>query len=474
MEETRIRRKVGWFREQVRRFDRGYLVVLVICLLAVWPFVSRPDLPQATDAELHIFRLAELSYLVRWGELYPRWAPHFYYGYGYPIFNFYAPLTYYLGLVVELMPRLNAVDGVKAVFVVGLLAAGIGLYGFVRDNWGRTAAYVAAALYVYAPYVQYVDPHTRGDLAESFSFGVFALALWALDRLRRKVTAGRWLAAVGLVAAVILAHNLMAMVGFGLLLGWAIFQLPMVNGQWSIANRIMRARQPGDEIRVNKGGASRLPHPYILLLALGLGVGLAAFFWLPVALEQDTVNLTNVIGSGSHFDFRNHFLSWRELLRPSLLPDWGASEPAFALNMGMAQWVLGGVGLVLLAAGRVRQRRQLLFFALAAAGLILMMLPASTWLWERLPLLEFLQFPWRLLGPLAAMVAVLGGVAVGEIREAWSVKRGAWNCVLFSSPVIVGVILLLALPLSQVPPWPADFGEVSSGRVFGIELEGRW
>ena len=32
------------------------------------------------------------------------------------------------------------------------------------------AGYVAAAVFIYAPYVQYIDPHARGVLPESFSF----------------------------------------------------------------------------------------------------------------------------------------------------------------------------------------------------------------------------------------------------------------------------------------------------------------
>ena len=67
-----------------RRFDPGFLVVLLISLLAVWPLLSRASLPEGTDAELHIFRLHELGALVRGGEFSPRWAPNFYHGYGYP------------------------------------------------------------------------------------------------------------------------------------------------------------------------------------------------------------------------------------------------------------------------------------------------------------------------------------------------------------------------------------------------------
>ncbi|MFQ5421059.1 MAG: hypothetical protein ACE5EY_11940, partial [Anaerolineae bacterium] len=86
-----------------RRIDSGFLLVLAIALVAVWPFISRASLPPGTDAELHIFRLVELSHLVRSGEFYPRWAPDFYHGFGYPIFNYYAPLSYYAALPVELL-----------------------------------------------------------------------------------------------------------------------------------------------------------------------------------------------------------------------------------------------------------------------------------------------------------------------------------------------------------------------------------
>ena len=142
-----------------RGFDPGYLVVLLICWLAVWPLISRASLPEGTDAELHIFRLHELSYLIRGGEFYPRWAPNFYHGYGYPIFNYYAPLTYYLALPLELLPSVDAVAATKVVLVAGMLAAGLGMYGYGRDSWGRRAGFVAAALYVYSPYLQYIDPH---------------------------------------------------------------------------------------------------------------------------------------------------------------------------------------------------------------------------------------------------------------------------------------------------------------------------
>jgi len=426
------------------RFDPGFFVVLAICLLALWPFIGRASLPQETDAELHIFRLAELSYLVRGGILYPRWAPNFYHGYGYPIFNYYAPLTYYVGLLFEGLPWLDAVAGVKAVFVLGLLGAGLGMYGFVRDNWGRLAGYVAAAVYVSAPYVQYVDPIARGALAEAFSLGVFPLALWALDRLRREVTAVRWVTAVLLTAAVILSHNLMALLFFALLAAWAGWQV--VSEGWQRANG------------------------RYLFGALVLGLGLAAFFWLPVILERSAVNLSTLIGAGDNYDYRTHFLSLAEMFTPSNRLDWGATEPVFHFNLGLAQWLLGGFGLVMLALRRVRHAAHVGFFALALAGLLFLMLPISRMVWQAVPFLPYFQFPWRLLGAAVAMLAVLAGAGTAALLDwrDWS-PRGMGGI----TAVFVALPLLTMLPLTQPAPW-SDFGEVFPLRMSLIEHTGRW
>ncbi|MFO7540294.1 MAG: 6-pyruvoyl-tetrahydropterin synthase-related protein [Chloroflexota bacterium] len=457
-----------------RRLDPGYLLVLLIALIAIWPFISRASLPQETDAELHIFRLMELGYLVAGGEWYPRWAPDFYHGYGYPIFNYYAPLAYYAGLPLERLPWFDAVIGVKFVFVVGLLLAAVGVYGFVRDNWGRPAGYVATAVYLYAPYVQFIDPHARGVLAESLSLGVLPLALWALDRWRRTGGPGVWIGAALAVAAVILSHNLMAVL-FGCLLGgWVIWHtLPAAAHSFKSRYWVEADRQTDHVVHFNSLGnrhGTAVPI-WSLWLLLGLGLGLSAFFWLPLLLERNAVELDTLLGQGDNFDFRTHFLSLREMLAFPGWLDWGATEPVFRFSLGLAQWLLGGLGLLLLLLRRVAHAYHLSFFALSLALLLFLMLPLSEPVWTAVPILPYFQFPWRLLGAAALCLALLAGAATAALlsllRPYWG-ERMEWITAL-----LVALPLLLGLPLSQPAPWP-DFGEVNRLRLTLLENSGRW
>lgn len=474
----------GSWLQGLRRPDVGYLLALLLLVtLAAWPFLSRSGLPRETDAELHVFRLAELARLVAGGEFYPRWAPNFYFGYGYPIFNYYAPLAYYMGLPVALLPGLDAVAGVRFVFVLAFLCGATGLYAFVSDRWGRRAGLVSAATYVFAPYLQYVDPHARGDLAEFLSFGIFPLALWAYGRLLRGPTPRRLLVAVLTTALIILSHNLMALVFFAILCGWVI---------WQVITLWQRQRRSVQGIRTQE---SLGPFLAGMILPLLLGVCLAAFFWLPVVLEQDAVRLSNLIGDGGHFDFRNHFLALREMLGPTRWLDWGATEPAFALNLGMAQWLLALLGIAGIVTGYARNRAHALFYAAAASGLLFLMTSPSRVVWELVPMMPYLQFPWRLLGPAAALLAILAGIGVDALARCAGIAQktlgggkiddeGRISSILrtgifgsFASwfPALALLVLSLqALPLTMTAPWDEGAWDTSARGVMTIERQGRW
>src|SRR5688572_7296889 len=100
---------------QLSRLDWGLAVALLIAVVAAWPLLTRASLPTLTDAHHHVHRTYEILSAWRAGIAYLRWAPDFFYGYGYPVFNYYAPLTYYLAAAYGLL--FGPVAGVKFVLV---------------------------------------------------------------------------------------------------------------------------------------------------------------------------------------------------------------------------------------------------------------------------------------------------------------------------------------------------------------------
>ncbi len=433
-----------------RRFDTGYLIVLAICFLAAWPFLKHASLPLGTDAELHVYRLAELQRMWEGGDIYPRWAANFYYGYGYPIFNFYAPLTYYIGLLFNFLPNFDPVSSVKAVFVLSIFCAGFGMYGFMRGNYGRVAALIAVASYVLSPYLLYIDPHARGVLPETFSLGLFPLALWALDRLLKRATPLNFLATALLLAAIITAHNLMAFV-FGTFL--------FVYFLWRIITATVQITRKG-----HGDGSAAIGYGS---LAFFCAVLITAFFWLPMAWEQGAIRIGSVVEAGSHYDFRNHYLTLAELFGTSSRLDWGATEPDYRFNLGLLQWVFGlGGGVIALIWGR--KRLQTAFFLLMFGAVLFFMLPISQAAWEVLPLLNFLQFPWRLLGLANGLLAIVGGAAFSQLDEQ---TTEAGQTIILTSSLLLFVFI--ALPLTQIAPYP-DFGATDPWTVMVQEIQGRW
>ena len=406
--------------------DKGLWLALALACIAAAPFLTRPGLPRQTDAELHIYRAAELGHTLRAGAFYPRWAPDFYYGYGYPIFNYYAPLTYYLANLFDLLPGVGVVGGVKAIFILGFLVASWGAYLLGRELFGSDGGVLSAASFIFGPYILFIDPHARGVLAEHFAICLLPMVFYAFRRLMSGV-GGRWalLGSTLSLAALVFSHNLLALVASCLLLAYWTWEILFGGGR----------------DRAGWGG-----------LALALAATIVAFFWLPAMMERGAIQL-EVIGPG-HFDFHEHFLSLRELLTPARILDFGATAPHYRFNLGLAQWLLALPALGALVRPTTPHRRILFYFVLVSLGLLFLVLPASTFVWERVPWMEYLQFPWRLLGPINLMLAVCAASGATLLAP-----DSRWRNPALAT--LVAAILLLALPVLYPPMWEPDFGPTS-------------
>jgi hypothetical protein len=439
---------------QWRTVDPGWVAVFGLATLAAWPFLTRHSLPTFTDAEMHVYRTYEILAAWRAGVPYLRWAPDLFYAFGYPVFHYYAPLSYYLGAAYGAIWG-GPVAGVKFVLVAAAYLGAAGMYLFVRDRWASLAGVVSVAAFSLAPYVVYIDPQARGDAPEALAIALAPLLLWAFARLRRTASPGDMVVAAVLLAAMVLTHNLMALVFFGLLLAWLAWDV--FSGQMFYKAWVLN----------DKGNSTAVRRRVAAALAVGvvLGLGLAAFMWLPAILERDAVQFRNV-AQGTFFDFRRYFVDAGELFAPAQIFDLGATQMRFHYSVGLPQWVLAALGTLTVFSAR-RRRLSVLFFAFAAPGLAYLMLPASINVWNAIPPMAYFQFPTRFLGPAAVVFGVLAAAAISwadGLRWKWARTAAAGTA--------VTVCILGAMPILYPPPWP-EFGPVSAQRILDTELNGR-
>jgi hypothetical protein len=399
------------------------LAVVALGLAAIWPLFRQPALACTDDLGFHLLRLTQLAHLLDNGILYSRWAPDMALGYGFPFFNFYAPLAYYFAAAVSALgPGLNL--GMRLTFALGILGSGLAAYRLARDHFSRPAALTAAAAVMYAPYHGY-DVYFRGNLAEALAWPFLALALWAMGRLARR-GASLWLPLAALAAAaVLLTHNVFALIFMPLLALYgateAWFGRKMTSGRSE-----GRFHGPWQRLAVVVGA---------LLLALGL----SAFFWLPAMWEQRYVHIDRLLVPPV-FVYWNNFISLGELfalpraIQPALL------NPSPPRGLGLLPALLALPALVSLWRWRDRRRRQVVFFGAALILYAFLMTAASEPLWSSFPLLEFVQFPWRLLGPAAIALAILIAATVELGLELWRARAAAG-----ASLVAGGTIAVLVL-----------------------------
>jgi uncharacterized membrane protein len=311
----------------------------LVVLALGWPAIRAgigPTLPCGSDAVIHLLRVVQLDHLWAQGILYSRLAPDMGWGYGFPVFNFYPPLSYY---VVLLISRLigDIALGFRVTQALTFLVVGLGVYVLARDFFRAEAAVVTAVAAMYAPYVAY-NPLYRGALPEAMGWALLPWAWWAVGRAVRTGRRG-WIAAGALIfGALLLTHNLAAVVSAPLLALYALMEV--------LSSSFLPLRR-----RALSAGIS-----------LGLGMGLALFFWIPAWAERSLIQWENAI-YGFPGGYRAHFLSRRELLtalepvRPDLDESYAAPLP------GVHSLLLGTPGLLGLSSFGALVVGQSVFFA---------------------------------------------------------------------------------------------------------------
>lgn len=349
-----------------------YILILILGFFTFKPLISNGFFPMHDNTQ--VARVYEMSKALSDGMFPVRWSQDLGFGYGYPIFNFYAPFTYYVGGVINLL-GIDALLSTKIMMFMGIILAGFSMYLLAKEFFGRKAAILSSLLYLYAPY-HAVNVYVRGDVAEFFAYGLLPLSFYGIYRVLKTQDFG-WVVFTSIsYSLLIISHNLTALMVTPFLLAFGL----VVNYK-------------------------KLKTLFLTLTSLILGFGLSAFYSLPALLEMKYTNVLSQIGGGA--DFRDHFACLYQLWSSP----WGFGGSTrgcidgISFMVGKYQILLFISALLLLIFYFIKNKLIkndktfwviLLFcsFALISTYLVL---EASKPVWELIKPMEFFQYPWRFL-----------------------------------------------------------------------------
>lgn len=353
---------------RARRYE---LLLIGLALLASAPLLLFGFPHPTFNGFYHLRWFSNFSSQFWHGELYPRWLPEMNFGCGSPAFFYYSPLPYWLSVLFAPvagfdLPAWRALGWGAALSIV---LSGLTAFWCLERLASPKQACLGAAFYMLMPYHLAIDILERGAYAESWAFAWMPLVLGGVLELREQLP-DAWLKTTAGFACLFITHLPTSVTFTPLALGFAL----------CVGMRVFA----------------------LTLAALGGGVGLAAVYLIPALTTQSSVSTQYL-----QFPYETaFFFPTLQIVKPLSRPD--------AFNVRLL-WNFGLVGLtslssyaLLLAAKEPRDlfRRTAPWLGLAFCVLLLM-LPVAEPLYQVLPPLQMIQFPWRFLAPAALLVVVL-------------------------------------------------------------------
>ncbi len=385
-----------------------FSILIILSVVLLWPlfvsgYFSHHDF-------LHVMRIYEMRRCFADGQIPCRWVPDMGYGNGFPLFNYYGPLPYYLGALVSFGG--SFVLAAKFLFGLPLFLGGLTMYLLLNRLYGKWPALAGAVVFSYAPY-RAVDSYVRGAIDESFAIALFPLVLWSFLRLVETKSRRDLFISSILLGLLAICHNIMMMFFTPVLLGWITLLV------------IQKNRSAGK----------------LVVQAFLLGIGLAAFFLLPAFTEKSLVHTETL--TRMDLDFRAHFVTVGQLFGRHW--GYGASVPGpddtLSFQLGWPLWilvVLAFMGVCYQFIAKKQSMGKLLvpaYWLVVFLGALFMMHNQSAFVWEHISLLSFAQFPWRFL----SVAIISGGILTGYCIQLIRLNNGKMFMAVI---VIVGAVIL--------------------------------
>lgn len=346
------------------------IFTLLLIVPAFFSLIKSGFFPIQDD--MQVFRLQQMDKCFLDKQIPCRWIPDAGYQYGYPLFNFYSPFVYYVGEFIHSI-GFQFIDSIKILFGLGFILAALSMYIMVKEFFGEFPALISSILYTYAPY-KAQEVYVRGSLSEFWISVFFPLVLWTIYKLIKNDNKKYLFWTSFAVGSLFLTHNLLSFIFIPIILFWSIYWLLM-------ERKVVNWKK--------------------LLLGFILGLGLSAFFLLPLIFERQFVHIETL--TGGYFDYRQHFVSIKQLLFKNNFgygsSALGASDD-LSLSTGIIHWILGLIAVVISFINFKKNKKfSILIICFGIIDLLILFLihEKSSFIWSIITPLKWMQFPWRFL-----------------------------------------------------------------------------
>jgi len=378
----------------------GRAVVLAAAVLATTPLMVR-GVSCGNDFDFHLVSWIDALQSWRHGILYPHWAPNPNFNAGEPRFVFYPPLVWMLGAAMGTMLPWAAVP---AVLVFMLLAcSGLATRALARRALEEGPAALAGCLAIFSGYALFTV-YERSAYAE-LAGGIW-IPLLLLLVLRDATEGPGWRRALNGVPALalVMAGAWLSNMPLGVMASYLLAAAALAGAVFE------RSWVP-----VARAAAGLI-----------LGIALAAVYLVPAVMEQRWVDVSQALNDPGE-RIENGFLFGHHA---GTNPD-----PDVVLHdeeLDRVSWIaVATIGAAVAGVVVCRRRRRLpgtrswwMPLALIPVGVLVLLLPVSLPLWNVLPKMRFLQFPWRWLVVVEVPFAIFVAQAVWTRTWRWAMAAG--------------------------------------------------
>lgn len=468
------------------RYGEGkYLRIALVAMVTGLVFfvatrpIWQPTLFVAHDY-LHVARMSEAARGLAAGHFPLRWSQAFNFGYGMPLFNYYAPLPSLVGAILILL-SLPADWAFRLTIILATVVTMLGSYYLGKNLSNRWGGLLLMALYTLAPY-RALNLYVRGALSEAWGMAFYPWIGLGLLMIAKNSRWGAVWTSLG-VAGLALSHNLSLMIFLPLIALWGLGLVICLLFK-NLPSKLS-ARQNSKLAWYQKlPWSSAIKNGLVMIGSVVLGLGMTAFYWLPAVVEQKAVWVEDMTTS-YYFDFHLHFLYLRQFITSYWGyggSGWGPNDDiSFFLGHAVIASVLISGALLLLwlilkfwlrhrslttlktklgllkhlAQTQINRISLLIWLiSLFLAGVAILMTTEKTvFIWEAIPWWRFIQFPWRYLSAVSFFLAVVG-VALTTFLTGKS------------RAIVVGVLIASCFLSGRIYFWPEKFLDSSDALYY--------